>query len=248
MARDISLNELWESSPHGDRSFQADDASHLPEPAQQYLKHAIAAGTRLARAVRLRMHGEIKLQRWFPFKAEQVIAWGRGFIWSATVRMYGMPVRGSDRLVDGDGAMRWRLLGLIPVMSASGPDITRSAAGRVAGESMWLPSVLCSDEVSWSAPDPYHLRATFTAHGETTELDLSVDGGGALTSIKYPRWGNPGDSEFRYVDFGALVEGESTFGSYTIPSRLRAGWYFGSDRFESKGEFFRATIDDVVYR
>jgi hypothetical protein len=248
MAEDLSLNKLWESAPRGERSFQADDASHLPEPAQRYLKHAIAPGTLLARAVRLRMHGEIKLQQWLPFKAEQAIVWGRGFIWSATVHIYGMPIRGFDRLVDSEGAMRWKLLGLIPVMKASGPDITRSAAGRVAGESMWLPSVLCGEDVSWTEPDLSHLHASLTAHGEATELELFVDERGKLKSIRYPRWGNPGDSEFRYVDFGALVEGESTFGGYTIPSRLRVGWYFGTDRFESEGEFFRATIDGVQYR
>ncbi len=248
MARVLSLNELWESAPHGDRSFQADDTSHLPEPAQRYLKHAIAADTVLARAVRLRMHGQIKLQQWLPFKAEQVIAWGRGFIWSASVRMYVIPIRGSDHLIDGEGAMQWKLLGLIPVMTASGPDITRSAAGRVAGESMWLPSVLCDEDVSWTSSDSSHLRAKFTAHGETTELGLSVDERGKLKSIKYPRWGNPGDSEFRYVDFGALVEEEGTFGGYTIPSRLRVGWHFGTDRFESEGEFFRAIIDHAEYQ
>jgi len=248
MAGDLSLNELWESAPRGERAFQADDVSQLTEPAQRYLKHAIATDTVLARSVRLRMHGEIKLQRWLPFKAEQVIVWGRGFIWSATVRMYGMPIRGSDRLVDGEGAMQWKLLGFVPVMTASGPDITRSAAGRVAGESMWFPSVLCDEDVSWTAPDSSHLRAKFTAHGEKTEFEIAVGERGGVESIKYPRWGNPGDSEFRYVDSGALVEEESTFDGYTIPSRLRVGWYFGTDRFESEGEFFRATIDDAEYQ
>jgi hypothetical protein len=39
-----------------------------------------------------------------------------------------------------------------------------------------------------------------------------------------------------------------TFARYTIPIRMRVGWYFGTDRFESEGEFFRVTIDDGVYR
>ena len=60
----------------------------------------------------------------FP-TAEQVIDWRRGFIWQASVKMMGLPIRGSDRLVDGYGAMRWKLLGLIPVMTAQGPDIAR---------------------------------------------------------------------------------------------------------------------------
>jgi hypothetical protein len=29
---------------------------------------------------------------------------------------------------------------------------------------------------------------------------------------------------------------------------LRIGWYFGSDRFDTEGEFFRITIDDAMFR
>jgi hypothetical protein len=248
MTRQISLHELWDSAPLGERTFPASDLSRLPEAARRYQQHAIAPGTRLARAVRLRMHGQIKLQRWLPFTAEQVIVWDRGFIWSATVRMFGMPIWGSDRLVDGEGAMRWRLLGIIPVMTAAGPDITRSAAGRLVGEAMWLPSVLCETDVSWTAPDASHLHARFRAHGESAELELVIDEGGRLETVKLPRWGNPEGADFHYVGFGAIVEEEETFNGYTIPARLRAGWYFGTDRFESEGEFFRATIDDATYR
>jgi hypothetical protein len=248
MAKELSVGELWDSAPSGERAFRAAGLAHLPEAARRYLEHAIASGTRLARAVRLRMHGEIKLQRWLPFTAEQVIVWERGFIWSATVRMFGMPIRGSDRLVDGEGAMRWRLLGIIPVMTAAGPDITRSAAGRVAAEAVWLPSVLCSDDVSWTVPDSSHLRARFEAHGEMAELELLADEKGRLETIKLPRWGNPEGAEFHYADFGALVEEEHTFDGYTIPTRLRVGWHFGTGRFEPEGEFFRVTIDDATYR
>jgi len=248
MTKELSVDELWDSAPSGERTLRAADLSRLPGAARRYLEHAIASGTQLARAVRLRMHGEIKLQRWLPFTAEQVIVWERGFIWSATVRMFGMPIRGSDRLVDGEGAMRWRLLGIIPVMTAAGPDITRSAAGRVAAEAVWLPSVLCSDDVSWTVPDSSHLRARFEAHGEMVELGLFFDQKGRLETIKLPRWGNPEGAEFHYADFGAMAEEEHTFDGYTIPTRLRVGWHLGSDRFESEGEFFRATIDDATYR
>lgn len=242
------MHELWDSASSGELAFRPAELSRLPKAVRCYLEHAIAPGTRLARAVRLRMHGEIKLQRWLPFTAEQAIVWNCGFIWSATVHMFGIPIRGSDRLLDGEGTMRWRLFGIIPVMTASGPDITRSAAGRVAGEAVWLPSMLCGDDVSWTVPGSSHLHAMFTAHGETAQLELVVDERGRLETVKLPRWGNPDDAEFHYINFGGVVEEEDTFSGYTIPTRLRVGWHFGTDRFESEGEFFRATIDDATYR
>jgi hypothetical protein len=253
MTKSISLDTLWESATSSDLAFSSDRLSHLPEVARQYLEHAIAPGTKIASAVRLKMHGEIKLKKWIPFKAEQVICWEHGLIWSATAWMNGfLPIVGSDRIIDGMGAMQWKLLGLFPVMTASGADITRSSVGRLQSESVCLPSVFCGDRVSWtstdSSPLDSNLHSSFVVQGERAELDFTIDPTGRLKTFKLPRWGNPDDTEFRYVDFGGILEEEATFCGYTIPTRLRIGWYFGSERFESEGEFFRATIDDAIYR
>lgn len=247
MAGVSSLEELWASTPPAARTFEPDRLAGLPNTARRYLEHAIAPGTPLASAVRVRMHGEIKLQGWLPFSAEQVIRRERGMIWRATVRIKGLSIRGFDRLVDGEGEMRWKLLDLIPVMTASGPDITRSAAGRVGAEFVWLPSALCGDDVSWTETDSSHARASFSVQGEKVEPTLAVDAGGRLQSLELKRWGNPENADFHYADFGGLVEDEATFSGYTIPTRMRAGWYFGDERFEAEGEFFRVTIDDAQY-
>jgi hypothetical protein len=115
-------------------------------------------------------------------------------------------------------------------------------------EGAWLPSVLCREDVSWSALDRSRIRASFTARGETAELDFTIDENGAAKSVSMPRWGNPEGAEFRYVTFGGLVEKEAAFDGYTIPTRLRLGWHFGTERFESEGEFFRATIAAAAYK
>ena len=61
------------------------------------------------------------------------------------------------------------------------------------------------------------------------------------------RWGDPDEHGFRAVPFGAMAEDERDFGGYRIPSKLRVGWYFGSDRFASEGEFFRCTLEEAAY-
>ncbi len=248
MAKQLSLNALWNSAIPEHRTFNPDEFAHLPEAARRYLVHGIAPGTALASAVRLKMHGEIKLKTWCPFTAEQVVYMQRGFIWSATAWMNRLPVVGSDRIIDGTGAMQWKLLGLFPVMTGTGADITRSTAGRFHTELMLLPSAFCRHDVTWGSTDAEHLHASFTAQGEQAELDFTLDPTGRLKTAQLPRWGNPDGTEHRYVDFGAIVEDEGTFGGYTIPTRLRVGWYFGSERFEPEGEFFRATIDEAIYR
>jgi len=248
MAKQISLDTLWESAIAKEQCFNPDQIAQLPEAVRRYLQHAIAPGTQLAAAVRLHMHGEIKLKGWVPFKAQQVISEANGMIWSATAWMNGLPVFGSDRFLDGQGTMQWKILGIFPVMVASGLDISRSTRGRLRAESVWLPSLLCGKDVVWQATDPSHINPNFVIQGERAQLDLTIDTKGRLHTAKLMRWGNPDNTTFHDVEFGAIVEEEQTFCGYTIPSYLRVGWYFGTDQFESKGEFFRVTIDDAIFR
>ena len=242
------LEDLWDSPDSAARAIHPGGAPDLPPAARLYLEHAIAPGTRLACAVRLHMHGEIKLRGWLPFTAEQVIHRARGFVWRATVRMSGLAIRGFDRLVDGDGEMRWKLFGRFPVMTASGPDISRSAAARFLAESAWLPSILCGDHVSWTAESPHCAVAHCNVFGEAARLTITIAETGQARSLKLARWGNPEGGAFRYADFGAMVEDEGTFAGLTVPTRIRAGWHFGTERFEREGEFFRASLDEAVYR
>lgn len=248
MPHTVTLDQLWESAATSAERFDPATLALLPEPARRYLTHSVAPGTPLAGAVRLQMKGEIKLREWLPFTAEEVIDLNRGMIWKARVSMKGLPITGSDRLIDGRGSMRWKLLGLFPVMKASGPEITRSTAGRVAAESLWIPSALCSAAVSWSEPEEGRVRAEFAAFGCDHRLTFALDESGRPRSFIMPRWGDPDGTGFRYCDFGGIIEGEQTFGGYTIPSRLRLGWHYGTERFQPEGEFFRVTLERAEFR
>jgi hypothetical protein len=219
-----------------------------PPVARRYLDHAIAPGTPAATAVHLAMSGAIRVGGWHPFTAEEVIEWPSAMTWSARVRMLGLPVRGHDRLVDGRGEMRWRLLGLIPLVTAAGPDIDRSTAGRLAAELVWLPSVLASPAVHWEDHGADRTQATFAVQGHAMALELAIEPSGRLISIALERWGSPDRGPFRTLPFGGIVEAEGVFGGYTIPTRLRIGWHPGTPRFEAEGEFFRATVDAATFR
>ena len=208
---------------------------------------SIAAGTPLAQAVRLRMRGEIRIgAAWHPFRAEQVITARRGMVWAGTVSLFGLPVLGADRVIDGAGLLSWKLFDLFSVAYGEGADLSRSATGRYLAEAaVWLPSVLCAtNRIEWLpgglAPAQFGVR--LRSFGETVDLHGGPDG------LSFPRWGNPDGGPFRYLPFGVTVEQTRAFAGYTIPSRIRAGWYHGTDRFASEGEFFRATIEGATFK
>lgn len=246
------LDQLWRSAPTC--SGAGFDPCAIPEAGRSYLKHAIASGTPLAASVRLRMHGEIKIGQWHPFHAEQVIVPQRGMIWAATASMFGLPVCGADQVLDGKGVMDWKIFDTIPVVHGEGPDTSRSGAGRLLAEmAAWLPSALCIGPphhlgVDWLTADETHSRLRLEWFGEQTELTIAFEDSGRVRNFWFSRWGNPDGGTPRYIDFGVVVEEERAVGGYTIPSRVRAGWYYGTDRFEPEGEFFRATTDHVEFK
>jgi hypothetical protein len=227
-------------------SFDVAMVAGLPEAARRWLGHAIAPGTPLWPSVVLTMRGEIRLGSWRPFTATQVLAPPRGFIWAATARFHGLPVTGFDRYSSGSGQMDWRLCGLLPVMTATGPDVTRSAAGRLAGEMALAPTSFRG--ATWTpGADDDHTVATWRIDDQDESAEFSVGADGRLLGVLMQRWGNPDGKTFGRYPFGVEIEAERTFAGVTIGSRLRAGWWWGTDR-QAEGEFFRATITGAEFR
>ncbi|NMG58009.1 hypothetical protein E1H12_05570 [Geitlerinema sp. P-1104] len=244
-----ALNRLWESTASAPQVFDPRRLTHLPDLVQRYLNHSITPGTPLASAVHLRMHGQIKLNAWSPFQAEQVIAWNQGMIWSATAWMKGLlPVRGADSLINGCGDLRWKLLGLIPVMTAKGTDITRSIIGRMQGESIWLPSVLANPDRPWTVINDSQIQTPVYLFGETTPLQLTLDDRGRLQFLDFQRWGNPDESHYRYCRFAGIMHDEEMVAGYRIPSRFSVGWGIEDLEMTDEQSFFRATLDSITYR
>jgi hypothetical protein len=217
----------------------------LPPAARRWLEHAVRPGAEGVRRAELRMHGEILVGRWRPFRARQVIEPPAAFTWSAVAGRGPLAVRGADRFADGEGRMDWRVLG-IPVMRARGADVSRSAAGRLAGEIVLCPPAALDPRVGWS-PGPDDARATFhvTVGGWEHAVTVTVDEGGTLTAVDMARWGAPQGGPYGLHPFHVACEGGLSEGGVTIPRAIRAGWG-GEDG--APGEFFRATIDEATFR
>jgi Family of unknown function (DUF6544) len=130
--------------------FGEDELTGLPQTVKRYFRAAIASGRALTLAARLEMHESIRIAgRWLPFRATEVLAPHRGFVWSASVAR-GLLV-GFDQYASVLGAMRWKVKGLIPVVQADGPDVARSVIAHcVGGRQTPFVEVLQDAEESWT--------------------------------------------------------------------------------------------------
>src|SRR5919107_5711121 len=175
--------------PAGPGRFDPAELDGLRAPVRRHLTQAIALGTPPHTAARLRMRGAIRVGRWLPFRARQVLNPHQGFVWAA--RAAGL-ITGSDRYADGAGAMRWKLAGLVTVAAGDGPDTSRSAAGRAGAEGVWLPTALLPRfGVRWSAVADDQVTAAFAVGETPVELHLRLDVVGRIVALAFDRWGDP---------------------------------------------------------
>ena len=228
--------------------FTPDLLDGLPEPARRWLEHAIAPGTPLRRAAVLRQRGEIKVGRWQRFEADWVLAPPEGFIWAATTHLGPLSIRGFDRYTRGSGQMAWRFLGRIPFLSAEGPDVDRSAMGRLVGELFFVPAAALSPLVRWEHLDDRRSVACVDAGGRTHRVTLTVAVSGRLERLDLLRWGNP---DGQGVPRAHLHRSDGQPGGDVrrvhCPAGCRAGWWHCPDRCANE-EFIRFTLDRADYR
>jgi Family of unknown function (DUF6544) len=225
----------------------------LPPAARRYLQRALPTDAPQLSSIELEMEGEIRLdptRDWIPFTARQIIAPFRGFVWQAEVTGRGMYISGGDHYDNGKAGLSFWLFNLFPVVNAAGPDISRSAAGRLAAESVWLPTALLpSEHVQWEHIDEHTARAVMDLHGDRLPIELTVDDEGIPQQFVMQRWNTGGrDSEPGWQPFGGKFLTMGTYAGLTIPTRLAVGWWFGTPRFEAEGEFLRVHILKASFR
>lgn len=133
----------------------------LPRPVQRYLELA-RPGPAAAVAV-LEQRGALRTAPdgpWLPFVAEQAYSMDPpGFVWHARAELAPLVhLVARDAFVDGRGHMLVRVLGLVTVADARGPELDRGAALRYWGEVISFPERVLDPRVRWEALDDRRAR------------------------------------------------------------------------------------------
>lgn len=246
--------ELWTSlaapasSPQVAR-FDPDSLDDLPEPARRWLGRVLPAGCPLAEGAIIGMHGEIRIgPRWMPFTAEQILRAGVGFVWKPVVGGRLVRFVGADLLGPDEARMEFRLHGLLPVARATGPDTAKSAAGRLAAETVaWVPQATTPQAgARWTPVDDTHATVTLEAAGEAIDVVIGVDRAGELQTVQLQRWNGAVDPP-RLRSFGGDMTGElEAAGGVGVAGSGTVGWDYGTPDWAA-GAFFRFRLDGVEW-
>jgi uncharacterized protein DUF6544 len=230
---------LLAAGPHRERIFSETQLAGLPPPARRYLARALPAGVPLASAVEVALEQRVKADKtqldspFHVYPLKLVLAAGRGMVVSGRMKA-SIPRSVLFWYAEGAGRGREALFDLVPVLLSAGENVARTLRGRALYELFFLPSALLPQSgATWEGIDEERARVAVTLDGEAMTLTLRIAPDGRLLEVTAPRWGSTGtaDGGFTHIPFGMVVEEDGTFDGYTIPTRLRGGWWYGTERY-----------------
>jgi len=226
------------------------DLAHLPPPVQRYLRVAGVVGQSRVRNYRVTMHGRIRdgrESRWMPFAAEQynfVDPPARMFYLNAS--MFAVPVQGYHRYVASSASMRVKAAALVPIVKASGMEMTQSETVTLFNDMcLMAPATLIDRAIDWEAVDALTVKARFTNAGHTIHATLVFDDAGMLTNfVSDDRYQSSIEStSMRKLRWSTPVSGTRAYGPVRVLSAGEARWQ------EPGGEYayIQLAIDDIQY-
>lgn len=170
-----------------------DMLTSLPPVVQKWLERSGAVGKPLVHTAHIRQKGDMLTKpggTWMPFEAEQWNTVDRpGFIWRTTMQAApDIDIVGRDKYVDGHGNMLIKLLALVPIADAKGPETDQGSLLRNLGEICWIPSAALRDYIRWEQPDSLSAKATMTHGGITASGVFRFDAAGDLISFEARRY------------------------------------------------------------
>lgn len=192
MVRARSVRRVTRQSSGSVAGFTEREFARLPEPVGRYFAAAVAPGVAVDSAVRLDVHGRVRVRRrrWVPFRAcyeltHQLELFGYG---SAATTVLAW----TERYADGVHEQRARWAGVVPKVDRPGRRVVPAAAERVALAALMLPTALLPRwGVEWAAADDSLLRARLRVHGTPIELRLSIDPDGQPLAASLERSSAP---------------------------------------------------------
>ncbi len=220
----------------------------LPEPVQRYLRYVgIVGKEEPIRTVRFTQKGFMRTQpgqKWMPLFAEQLVTTNPpAFVWQATIQPFPFAhISATDRFSEGHGNMLIKLLSVIPLGNASGPEIDEGELQRYLAEVVLYPTACLSDAIEWQVINAHSVKATVREAGVVASVVLHVNEQGQLTQVTADRYRQE-KGHYLLTPWSAQCSAYQEVDGMRIPTRIEITWHLASGDFT----WFRVKIAEIEY-
>ena len=245
-----ALAEIGASTP---RVTEA-DLVDLPTPLADYVRRSGAVGRPRVAGFRAEFHGRIRGgpdETWMPFTGRQVNTYGprprRIFLMDAT--RAGLPVTVLHVYADATARMRVKLVSLLTMVDASGPEMDRGETVTVFNDLVVLaPGAIVGAPVSWAAVDDRHVRGTFTSGGQAVSAVLTFDADHELVDfVSDDRTRSSSDgTSFTRQPWSTPISGHRDDAGRRVMTRGEGVWH--APEPEGRFTYLELELDAIDYR
>ena len=165
---------------------------------------------------------------WTKVAARQVVGIGApAFAWDARADIMPLvSMRVIDAYVGGEGRLKVRLLGSIPVADAAGPEVTYGELYRYLAELPWAPqAILGNPSLRWRQIDDTNVEVSAeTPDGAVARVRLTFDAAGDITSVEAED--RPREDKGAFIPTGWRGEFSDyrDFGGIRLPAHAEVSW------------------------
>ncbi len=159
--------------------------------------------------------------------------------------MFGIPFEGYDYYQNGTGGMKGVIAKAITLFDQTGADMDKACLATFLAESLFAPTILLQDYISFEEISDYEVRATITYGGQTASGIFTFNEQYEMMSFTTKDRAVAGtDGSMEYVPWSALCSDyQVSANGIKYPSKFQAVWNYPDGDFV----YFDGIISEVSY-
>lgn len=159
--------------------------------------------------------------------------------------MFGIPFEGYDYYQDGTGGMKGVIAKAITLFDQTGADMDKACLATFLAESLFAPTILLQDYITFEEISDFEVRATITYGGQTASGIFTFNEQYEMISFTTNDRAVAGtDGSMEYVPWSALCNDyQLSENGIKYPTKFQAVWNYPDGDFI----YFDGVISEVSY-
>ena len=159
--------------------------------------------------------------------------------------MFGIPFEGYDYYQNGTGGMKGVIAKAITLFDQTGADMDKACLATFLAESLFAPTILLQDYITFEEISDYEVKATITYGGQTASGIFTFNEQYEMISFTTKDRAVAGtDGSMEYIPWSALCgDYQVSANGIKYPSKFQAVWNYPDGDFI----YFDGVISEVSY-
>ena len=230
--------------------YEAEEFSHLPIAIQRYIEHCGYIGTPKMSYLKME-YRDVDFMQGRTGPALKIDYIQYNFVSEPSrmalieSSMFGVPFEGYDYYQNGIGGMKGVIAKGITLFDQTGPDMDKACLATYLAESMFAPSILLQDYISFEENSDYEAKAIISYKGQTASGFFTFNEQYEYVSFTTnDRAVTNTDGTMEYIPWSAVC-GEYCVSESGIryPTKFKAIWNYADGDFV----YFDGVISTVSY-